>query len=243
MSPLSLSRRTFSRFALPLSLAAAALSFSGCTSPAVHDPARVGPFYTPRNFAGDPTLPADMRRVVLFPVYGGNVTNPESTSALDPVFVTELQKQNRFEIVVLSREECLHRYRVPEISSTAALPHDFVEALRRDFGADGVMFIDLTAFKSYRPLVLGVRAKLASITGDSRLVWTFDNMFAASDPAVANSARRHFISSDPRGVPADLTPATLQSPAKFASYVAATTFSTLPPVYVPQPAATSANPR
>ncbi len=244
MSPLLLSRRTLSRLALSVSLATAALVFSGCGTTAPNDPARIGPFYTPRNFAGDPQLPADMRRVVLLPIYGGSVANPESTGALDPVFVTELQKQNRFEIVVLSREDCLHRYRMPEISSTAALPHNFMAGLRRDYAADGVMFVDVTAFKAYRPLVLGVRAKLASITGDTRLVWTFDNMFSAADPAVANSARRHFLSSDPRGVPADLSKATLQSPAKFASYVAATAFSTLPPVYVPPPpSATSANPR
>jgi hypothetical protein len=102
--------------------------------------------------------------------------------------------------------------------------------LQREFAADAVMFIDLTVFKPYRPLALGVRAKLATIEENVRLIWTFDNVYAAADPAVANSARAHFIDSDGGRIPADLTPSVLQSPTRFASYVAASMFSTLPPV-------------
>jgi hypothetical protein len=212
---------------------ALALGLGGCMTPAVDDPARIGPFFTPTNFAGDARLPANLRRVVLLPICGGAIAPKESVAALDAVFLAELQKQNRFEVVVLTREECLHRFHVEEFASTAALPHDFVSDLRRDFAADGVMFVDLTTFKAYRPLALGVRAKLAAIGGGSRFVWTFDNIFAASDPAVAASARHYFLGSDRRDVPADLTPATLQSPTRFAAYVAAATFATLPPVNAP----------
>jgi hypothetical protein len=105
--------------------------------------------------------------------------------------------------------------------------------LRQEFGADAVMFIDLTVFKPYRPLSLGVRAKLATVDGDVRLIWTFDNVYSAATPSVANSARAHFLESDGGRIPADLTPSVLQSPGRFASYVAASAFSTLPPVYSP----------
>lgn len=215
---------------------ALALGLGGCMTPSVDDPARVGPFFTPTNHSGDARLPANLRRVVLLPICGGSIAPQESVVALDAVFLAELQKQNRFEVVVLTREECLHRFHVEEFASTATLPRDFTASLRRDFAADGVMFVDLTTFKPYRPLALGVRAKLAAIGGDTRLVWTFDNIFAAADPAVAASARHYFLDSDRRGVPADLTPATLQSPTRFAAYVAAATFATLPPVNAPAPA-------
>ncbi len=213
------------------------LALTGCISPPVHDSARRGPFFTPTNHAGDARLPADLRRVVLLPVAGGAAADAESAAALDPVFIAELQKQNRFEVVALTREDCLRRFRAEEFLSTAALPPDFLAMLKREHAADAVMFVDVTAYKAYRPLVLGVRAKLALLEpeADVRLVWTFDNVFAAADPAVANSARHHFLDSDRGGIPADLTQGVLQSPSRFATYVAAATFATLPPVYAPPP--------
>jgi len=221
----------------------AALALAACATPPLNDAARRGPFYTPANHAGDPRLPATLRRVVLLPIAAGTIAPPESAAALDPVFVEELQKQNRFEIVTLSRQECSYRFHAEEFLSTAALPHDFIAALRRDYAADAVLFIDLTVFKPYRPLVLGVRAKLAALGDDLRLMWTFDNVFSASDAAVANSARRHFLDSERGTVPADLTPAALESPARFASYVAAEMFATLPPVYAPPPPVAAKHPR
>jgi len=69
-----------------------------------------------------------------------------------------------------------------------------------------------------------------------RLLWTFDNVFSIADPAVSNAARHHFLNSDRRGLPGDSTQAVLESPSRFASYVAAEMFTTLPPVYAPAPA-------
>jgi hypothetical protein len=215
--------------------------WSGCMTPPIDDAARVGPFYTPANHAGDAQLPATLRRVLLLPVAGGSAASAESSAALNAVFVSELQKQNRFETVPLTREECLYHFRSEEFSSTAALPFDFMNIVKRQFGADAVMFIDVTAYKAYRPLVLGVRAKLAITGSEPRMVWTFDNLFSASDATVANSARNHFLESNRGGVPADLTQSALQSPSRFASYVASAVFATLPPVYAPAPAKVAPN--
>jgi hypothetical protein len=210
-------------------------------APAVNDPARIGPFFTPVNYVGEPTLPSALRRVVLLPVCGGDVAPYETAATLAPAFAAALQRENRFEVVALSRDECRRRFGVEELSSTAALPRDLLAALKREFAADAVLFIDLTVFRGYRPLALGLRAKLAAIH-DSRLIWTFDTVFSADVPAVANSARHHFLSSDARGVPGDLSPAVLQSPSRFAEYAAAAMFVTLPPVYsppVPRPVVTN----
>lgn len=202
---------------------------AGCQTPPFDDPARLGPFFVPVNHVGEPGLPSDLRRVVLLPVCGGVVADAEAAAMFDPVFATELQKQNRFEVVVLTRSECRRRFGAAEFSSTAALPHDFLARLRRDFAADAVLWVDLTTYRPYGPLALGVRAKLATIS-EPRMLWSFDNIFSADNPAVANSARRHFIGQTHTAVPADLSPAVLQSPTRFATYVAAATFATLPPV-------------
>jgi hypothetical protein len=216
--------------------ALAFLTLAGCMNPSINDSARIGPFHAPLNHTGDPELPATLRRVVLLPIAGGSIAPAESVAALDPVFVAELQKQNRFEVVTISRAECLRRFRSEEFLSTSALPHDFAGMLHRFYGADGVMFVDLTVFKPYRPLIIGVRAKLVTVDYDVRIVWAFDNVFSANDARVANSARNHYIDSDRRDIPADFTQAALQSPSRFAGYVAAEMFETLPPVHNAHPA-------
>jgi hypothetical protein len=209
-------------------------------APAIYDPARVGPFFTPTNHVGMPSL-GGIRRVLLLPAWTGRSIPEESAADLDPVFVRALQLQNRFEVVTLSRVECHRRFGAPALSSAAALPHDLLAAVRKDYAVDAVMFVDITTYHGYRPLALGLRAKLALVDGVT-LMWSFDNVFSADDPTVANAARHYFIGSDGQGVPADLTPAVLQSPSRFAAYVADAAFRTLPPVTLPPVAERSAHP-
>jgi len=52
--------------------------------------------------------------------------------------------------------------------------------LSREYGADAIMFVDITSLSTYQPLVLGLRAKLAS--ADGTILWSFDTLFSASDP-------------------------------------------------------------
>jgi hypothetical protein len=198
--------------------------------PSLDDPARRGPFFAPTNHAGDVSL-GGVRRVVVLPVWGAPGITMESSASLDEIVLTALQKENRFEVVVFTREDCRRRYLADALSSSGALPADLLDMLKREFAVDGVLFVDLTVFNAYKPITVGLRGKLATIDG-SRLIWTFDNLFAADDPAVANSARHHFLDRD-RSAPADLTPAVFQSPAKFAGYAAAAMFATLPPVLPP----------
>ena len=200
---------------------------AGCMHPARNDSARVGPFFTPANHSGDPDL-GGIRRVVVLPLWVGEGTPPESAADLDPVFLTALQQEKRFEVVTLSRAECRRRYRVEAFSSATALPPDLFANLQREFAADAVLFVDLTLFNPYAPLTLGLRGKLAAIDG-ARLVWTFDNVFSSEAPAAANSARHYMLDRD-TSVPADLTRVVLQSPSRFAAYAAASMFATLPPV-------------
>jgi len=184
-------------------------------------------YFMPANFTGEAQLPGIVRRVVLLPVWGGHVMPVETTQALEEVFAAELQKQLRFEVVRFSRAQCLQRFGAPEFSSSGVLPHDFLAILGREFGADAVLFVDLTAYRAYRPLALGVRAKLATVD-QTRLVWSFDEIFSADDPAVSNSVRRYFSHAEAAGVPLGAEQGALQSPTKFAVYVAAATFNTLP---------------
>jgi hypothetical protein len=206
------------------------LSLAGCESSQLdhfRKPAEKEYFH-PKNFSGDTRLPVNLHRVVLLPIYAGAIVPPEAATTLEEVFATALQKELRFEVVRFSREDCLKRFGSSNFSSVGQLPHDFLAALGRDFGAEAVLFVDITSYRAYRPLVLGVRAKLATIE-QTRLLWTFDEIFSADDPGVDNSVRHFYGTTDPTGVPVNSANSALQSPTKFAAYVASATFDTLPP--------------
>jgi hypothetical protein len=185
-------------------------------------------YFKPTNVRGVAQLPRSIRRVVVLPLAGGLIVSPETAQALEEVFIAELQKQVRFEVVRLTRSDCQQRFGQSEYASVATLPADFLPALARAYAADAVLLIDLTAYRGYRPLQLGVRAKLVTITNPQWL-WTFDEIFSADDPGVVKSVRYFYRAAAAVDSPVDLRSGALQSPTKFAAYVAAATFATLPP--------------
>jgi len=186
------------------------------------------PFFQPENFSGAKQLPVSLRRVLVLPVYGGKIAEVESTLALDEVLLSALQKKARFEVVSVSREEIHRRFGQPEFSSAAVLPRGFLEKLGEAYGADAVLFVDLTQYQPYPPLSVGFRAKLATIQ-DVRLIWTFDQAFSSADPAVINSVQRAGRQDGAPRSPVDMTVGTFQSPRRFAAYAADAMFDTIPP--------------
>lgn len=210
-------------------IVACLITLGGCkTVESAFDPARVGPRHAADNHAGIPQLPETIRRVLLLPLSGGTVATEETTASFDAIFSSALQRENRFEVVALTRAECLGALGAAEFRSTSALPHGFLAKVRERYAADAVMFVDLTVLRSYRPLSMGIRAKLATTADEVALVWTFDNVFSADEPEVVNSARRHYLKSQDGMVPVDRSDAVLQSPSRYATYVAEATFATLP---------------
>jgi hypothetical protein len=186
------------------------------------------------NHGGDAKLPSGLQRVILLPLAGGSVASPESVSALDPVLIAALQLQNRFEVVPLTREECRRYFQNDEISSVSAIPSNLMSVLKREYAADAVLFVDLTVYRAYHPLAIGLRAKLAMLDG-AHLAWTFDTVFSADDPAVAENAIRFLKSRDPGGLPADLIAVDLESPLRFGTYASNAMFATLPPISTSTP--------
>lgn len=212
---------------LVLAVGAAGL-FAGCQTVPVYDAAYQGPFFQPHNFAGEKRLAPEIRRVILLPISTQSLAQTETAASLDEVLSASLQSQQRFEVIALSREECRSWFGSEAFASTAALPHGMFDKLVQRYAADAVLFVDLTVYQPYRPQSIGLRAKLATLK-EVRLLWTFDEVMSATDPAVANSARRHALTQDRGLVPVDLSPTALQSPGRFAAFAADAMFATLPP--------------
>jgi hypothetical protein len=186
-----------------------------------------GPYFTPVNFRGEARLPEEVQRVALLPVDGGTIAGEESAAAMDAVLLAALQKQLRFEVVVVSREECHRLFGATAFASVAALPHGFLEKIASHYAVDAVLFTDLTVYQAYRPLALGFRAKLASVR-DVRLIWAFDEVFPADSQPMRNSVRNFYRRGD-HPAPTDPVPAVLQSPVRFGAAAADLMFRTLPP--------------
>ncbi len=215
------------RAAASLVLAGASLWLGGCASAGSFERHAPVASFVPSNVVADDRLPGEVRRVLVLPLHGGEVAPTTTARSLDGVFAAALQQQQRFEVVTLSREECLRRFRVESFASTGLLPRDLLAVAAENWGADAVLFVELTAFEPNRPLVLGVRSKLALVeTG--RLLWAFDTVFSSADPSVALGARRHAARGRRGSGPADLDAGVLLSPSRFGGYVAETTFATLP---------------
>ncbi|HVU15766.1 MAG TPA: hypothetical protein VHD32_02490 [Candidatus Didemnitutus sp.] len=225
-TPVHTPRFSWSRFFL---VALSASLLGGCSSmPTLGSHHTAGPAYAPRNYSGEPVMPLGIHRVLLLPLAGGGITDPDTVATMDPTLHTALQRQARFEVVTLSRNDCRNLFQAPEYSSAAALPNGFMEKLGRIYAVEAIMFVDLTVYRPYRPLELGFRAKLATVK-DVRLVWTFDETFSASDPALAAAVQRSAADHGDTTTPSELAPKVLQSPGRLAAFAADAMFKTLPP--------------
>jgi len=212
-------------------LALAALTLVGCSVLPKPDGAVSGPFYTPTNVKAIAKIPADVRRVIVLPVAGGPALTEETLLKLDAICQGELTRTARFEVVPLSRNALAEITGTRQLSSVDKLPAVLIDKLfniYNSYGADAVLFIDVTTYSPYPPLVLGLRTKLARVT-DGEIIWAADNVFAAAEPAVANSARHHALALGTDRGEINLSHTILQNPQRFAGYVAAATFLTLPP--------------
>lgn len=215
---------SYFRLGIPLSV----LLFAGCTSADLPRASIHGPFYAPSNHTAVAQLPSSLRRVALLPLSAGPDVPLATLRGLDEAVHSELNRAQRFEVISVSREQLARHFGVDQLNSSEALPPGFLEKLKIEFAVDAVLFVDLTEFSPYPPLAVGLRAKLATPDG-AALLWSFDATFNASDPSVANAARKYALGSTTSETPVDLSRGVLQSPARFTAYASSSAFATLPP--------------
>ena len=192
-----------------------------------------GPFFAPTNFSGVPLLPAEVRRVAVLPLAGLEGLPPETVATLETTLRAALLAEGRFEVVVVRRELVHELAGRAAVAASDQLPAPLFARIAREYSADAVLLVDITHYRPYAPLALGVRAKLAFCDSNHAIFWACDTLFDSRDPAVANSARRH-ATGGASGV-VDAGPVALQSPSRFAAYVFADVFACLPPRPAPVP--------
>lgn len=203
-----------------------ALALAGCGTLTRDWDRKAGPGFRPQNYADAGPIPQRIRRVGILPLYSEQ-WRPSDVAPLEAALAAELGKFARFEVLGISRRELDVRFDREAFVSAAALPGDFLPRLRQDFGTDAVLFLDLTHYSPYQPLAIGLRAKLVdAATGE--MLWSFDSIFDAAQPDVAVAARRYHEQQSRPAHPMGNASGILQSPARFAKYVASAMFETLP---------------
>lgn len=168
-----------------------------------------------------------MRRVAVLPLYY-DLQSLGSLQDMDVAFNAELTRTSLFEVVPISRAELETHFGQRQFSSVEVLPGDLLLRLRAAYGVDGVLFIDVTHYSPYRPIAIGVRAKLVDVNS-GQIRWAFDHLFDSGLPATGDAAKRYYLSNNRKDneLPMDEGGAILQSPARFSKYAAYETFRSL----------------
>ena len=182
--------------------------------------------FRPTNLFPRERLPTYFNRVVVLPCFHDDSSSHALTYA-DELFFQELSQARLFEPVILSPDKSKELFGKERISSTSALPGDFFEVLQQDFAANGALFVELHSYKPYRPLSLGVRAKLVDLKS-GEFMWAIDETFDSGDGSVMVALKeyqnRHYV----RAVSKKTSGSILMSPRLFCKFTANSVFSTLP---------------
>ncbi len=180
-------------------------------------------------FVYPPKLSLDFQRVAVLPLTAANANGDlaDGCEALTPVLWEQLVKSKRFEVVTVPAERLRSRTGQAAWTGNEVLPADFLAFLRREYGCDGVLFAELTAFHAYAPLAVGWRFKLVDArTG--QIIWAADELFDAARPTIATAACHFEKRQDSASVANDGSWVVLNSPRRFGRYSAAALLETLP---------------
>lgn len=203
----------------------------------------------PKNaFEASATLPESIKRVTVLPLACDESISglSDGCETLNPVLQTELAKTKAFEVVSLSAGQLRDCTGKSSWTGAESLPANFFDALNKAEGCDAVLFCQLTSYKPYVPLTIGWRLKLVDVR-TQKVLWEVDEVFDASDPAVAKNAQqfqkmqqntsgtskslaKRTWSLLNRETPSDLDDQwdILNSPRYFGQYAAVTSLQSLP---------------
>ncbi len=204
---------------------------TSCAHNTLPDGAVVGPFYHPENISrAEETLPLDLARViVLVPAdrTPGHSLTPETLAEIHQALIRSLTSSARFELVSLSQSQLSRFTGSASIASDSEISADLLSQLAHAHQAQGILLTDITSYSPYPPLALGIRTKLARLDS-SKILWATDHLYQASDPRVANSARKYAITRSTHRGPGNLSHSILQNPSRFAEFVSSSLCETLP---------------
>jgi hypothetical protein len=169
--------------------------------------------------------PPGFLRIAWLPIHS-QIPTGNSLQDLDSIFRAECSKVLPLEVVQISRAEMMRLLGQESIASTDIIPAQFVRELQQKYAIQGIVFTDLTVYRPYRPINIGVRGKLVQVP-HLEILWSADGILDSAEPGIASSAL-NFAQRNLRGPQTGMAEVILQSPRRYAAFVANALYGTLP---------------
>ena len=202
----------------------------GCSAPRQLTDPIIGPGFVPSNYyQRAEVLPTSLRRVAVLPItFGASAKAAESVDdLLQSALLSELNKSGKFELLVVEPEQLQQWTGKTRWNYQEALPHDFLSKIRENTGSDGILFVHLSNYHPYRPIVMGWRMHLITAT-EGAVVWSIDEVFDAGEETVSNAARRYSRDHLRNHPTLEESRSILLAPRRFGQYTVAAVVETLP---------------
>ena len=130
-----------------------------------------------------------IRRVLLLP-FEYTTDRDAVIDEVTEAFVVELRKVGSFEVVVPTGDKSL-LFLDQNIWAKGSVNFASALALRNKFDVDAIIFGNITHYRPYEPMLLGVKLSMISTdTGD--VVWSADGVFDSNENDVAELVKQYF---------------------------------------------------
>lgn len=201
---------------------------AGCSTKQLKDPITGPSFQVSNVFRKEPVLPEQVRRVAVLPLTykEASVAFVAGQQSLEPVFQSELTKTGRFEAIWVRPDQLKQWTGRERFDAYEELPKNLFKLLAEKTGSDAVLFVALSEYKAYPPILIGWRMKLAG--NDADVLWAVEEMFDASEHAVSNAARRYDREHSRNNPVLEDSRSILLSPTRFGQYTLEAVLETLP---------------
>jgi len=163
---------------------------SGCAYVQERVVTGLGPRHNTANFYRYPDFyDLDIKKVAVVG-FQNSTDIPDIEDKVQEVFLLELKKAQRFEIVYnLEIDKALENERF--ITKGDFSNEDLIEIAKK-FHVDAIILAQITQYRPYQPLVLGIKIKMIqTITGE--IIWFLDEVYDSSLFGVANSAKEYYF--------------------------------------------------
>lgn len=133
-----------------------------------------------------------IRRVLLLP-FEYSVDREAIIDEVTEAFAVELRKTGSFEVVAPSRNTTT-LITEQEIWDKGSINLNTLLTLRKKYDVDAIVFGNITHYRPYEPMLLGVKVGMVS-TDTGGIVWSADGVFDSNENEVAELVKQYFEST------------------------------------------------
>jgi len=133
-----------------------------------------------------------IRRVLLLP-FEYNIDREAVIDEVTEAFSVELRKIGSFEVIIPPGNKTTQNHEY-EIWVKGSINLKIILALRKKYDVDAIIFGNITHYRPYEPMLLGVKLGMSS-TDTGEVIWSADGVFDSNENEVAKLVKYYFEST------------------------------------------------